>query len=76
MVFNVDIFEMSKETFAKKKSWSRLFVKRRLWFVNQIATDVSLPIVRIRRLFYPSYVVQTHLLMYLLIDSIYRHFIV
>jgi hypothetical protein len=38
--------------------------------------DVSLLIIRIRRLFYRSDVVPAYLLLYLLIDYIYRQFIV
>jgi hypothetical protein len=53
-----------------------LFVKRYLWFVTQVAADTSSPTVRICHLFYQSDVVQTYLLIYLLIDYIYRHFIV
>jgi hypothetical protein len=48
-------------------------MKRHIWLVTQVAIDISAPIVRIRRLFYRSDVVQTYLLLYLLIDYIYRH---
>jgi hypothetical protein len=51
-------------------------VKRRLWLVNQVTTDVSLPTVRICRLFYLSDAIQIHLILYLLIDYVYRHSIV
>jgi hypothetical protein len=51
-------------------------VKRRFWLVIQVATDVSLPIVGIRRLLYRSDIVQAHLLLYLLKDYIYRHSVV
>ena len=56
-----------------KKSQSRLSVKRRLWLVNQVTTDASLPTVRICRLFYRSDAIQIHLILYLLIDYVYRH---
>ena len=59
-----------------KKSQSRLSVKRRLWLVNQVTTDASLPTVRICRLFYRSDAIQIHLILYLLIDYVYRHSIV
>jgi hypothetical protein len=58
------------------KSWSYLFVKIHVWLVTQVATYVSLPSVRICGLFYQSNVVQVHLLLYLLIDYIYRHSII
>jgi hypothetical protein len=51
-------------------------VKRRLWLVNQVTTDASLPTVRICRLFYRSDAIQIHLILYLLIDYVYRHSIV
>jgi hypothetical protein len=51
-------------------------MKRRLWLVNQVATDASLPTVRIYRLFYRSDAIQIHLILYLLIDYVYRHSIV
>jgi hypothetical protein len=51
-------------------------VKRRLWLVNQVVTDVSLSTVQICRLFYRSAAVQMHLILYLLVDYIYRHSIV
>jgi hypothetical protein len=51
-------------------------VKRRLWLVNQVATDASLPTVQIGRLFYRSDAIQIHLIMYLLIDYVYKHFII
>jgi hypothetical protein len=41
-----------------------------------IATDTSLPTVRICRLFYRSDDVQIHLILYLLIDYIYKHSII
>jgi hypothetical protein len=59
-----------------KKSYSRLSMKRRLWLVNQVVTDASLPTLRICRLFYRSAAVQMHLILYLLVDYIYRHSIV
>jgi hypothetical protein len=64
-----------KGLFAKK-SYSRLSVKRRLWLVNQVTTDASLPTVRICHLFYRSDAIQIHLILYLLIDYVYRHSIV
>jgi hypothetical protein len=51
-------------------------VKRRLWLVNQVTTDASLPTVRICRLFYRSDAIQIHLILYLLIDYVCRHSIV
>jgi hypothetical protein len=51
-------------------------VKRRLWLVNQVVTDASLPTVRICHLFYRSDAVEMHLILYLLVDYIYRHSIV
>jgi hypothetical protein len=51
-------------------------VKRRFWLVNQVATDVSLPTVRIYRLFYRSDAIKIHLILYLLIDYVYRHSII
>jgi hypothetical protein len=75
VVFNVEALEVFKEGIWKK-SWSCLFVKRRLWLVTQVAIDASLSIVRVHGLFYRSDVVQVHLLLYLLIDYIYRHSIV
>jgi hypothetical protein len=59
-----------------KKSYSRLPVKRRLWLVNQVATDASFLTVRICRLFYRFDAIQIHLILYLLIDYVYRHSIV
>ena len=49
-------------------------MKRRLCLVTQVATEATPPTVRIRRLFYGYDVVKTHLLLYLLIDYIYRHY--
>jgi hypothetical protein len=43
---------------------------------KQVATDASLPTVRICRLFYRSDAVQMHLILYLLTDYIYRHYII
>jgi hypothetical protein len=51
-------------------------VKRRLWLVNQVATDASLYTVRIYRLFYRFDVVKMYLILYLLTNYIYRHYIV
>jgi hypothetical protein len=65
MMFNVEDFKVSKEVFAKKnKSWSCLSTKRHLWLVTQVATDDSLPTVRISHLFYRSDVIQASLLLY------------
>jgi hypothetical protein len=51
-------------------------MKRRLWLVNQVVIDASLPTVRICRLLCRSAAVQMHLILYLLVDYIYRHSIV
>jgi hypothetical protein len=52
VVINVKALEMFKGAIYKKKSWSRLSIKRHLWLVTQVVTDVSPPTVRIHRLFY------------------------
>jgi hypothetical protein len=71
-MFNVDALEVFEVGICKKK-WSRLFVKRRLWLVTKVVTNVSLPTVRIYRLLYQYNAAQMHLLLYLLLDYIYRH---
>lgn len=79
MVFNVKAIKVFKEVFTKNRgvvsSWS-LFLKRRLGLLTQIATDVLFSTIWIYRLFYRFDVVQTHLLLYLSIDHIYRHYII
>jgi hypothetical protein len=72
VVFNVDALEMFKRGIYKKTG-SRLSAMRRLWLVTQVATDASLLTLRICRLFYRSDDVHTHLLLYLLIQYIYKH---
>jgi hypothetical protein len=62
VVFNVEALKLFKELFEKKNR-----------VVNQVATDASLPTVRICRLFYRSDAIQIHLILYLLIDYVYRH---
>jgi hypothetical protein len=76
VVINLEAPEVFKGAICKKKTWSRLSVKRRLFLVTQVAIDATPPTVRIRRLFYRYNVVKAHLLLYLLIDYIYRHSII
>jgi hypothetical protein len=59
MMFNVEALKVFKRVICKK-SYSRLFVKRRIWLVNQVATDVSLLTVRICRLVYRSDAIHIH----------------
>jgi hypothetical protein len=73
-MFNVDVFRCLG-VFVKQ-SWSRLFFVRHLWLVNQVVTDTSLPTVRIYHLFYRFDAIQMHLILYLLIDYIYKYPIV
>jgi hypothetical protein len=75
VVINLEALEVFKGAICKK-TWSRLSVKRRLFLVTQVATDATPPTVRIFRLFYRYDVVKAHLLLYLLIDYIYRHSII
>jgi hypothetical protein len=54
VVFNVEVSRCLKRVFAQKKSW-------RCLCLVIVSTDVSIPTIRIRRLFYRSDDIQTHI---------------
>jgi hypothetical protein len=72
VVFNVEALKVFKGVICKKILEPSLREETPL-ARNQVATDASLPTVRICRLFYRSNAIQIHLILYLLIDYIYRH---
>jgi hypothetical protein len=74
MYSGAEALDIFKRVFTKDRG--TVFVKRYLWLVTQIATNVLSSTVHIYRLFYRSDTVQAHLLLYLLIDYIYRHSII
>jgi hypothetical protein len=75
MVFNIETLEVFKRLFAKKM-WRRLFVKKSLWLITQVVTNAFTFFVRIHRLLYRYDALQTHSLLHLLVEYVYRHSII
>jgi hypothetical protein len=74
VVFNVETLKVFKGVICKKILEPSLREETPL-ARNQVAT-YALPTVRICRLFYRSDAIQIHLILYLLIDCVYKHSII
>jgi hypothetical protein len=73
MVFNIEALRYLKRVFAKKIVESSLREESHLTLKSNIRLTST---IQIHCLLYRSDVVQNHLLLYLLMSYIYRHFIV